>query len=255
MSHLYSAIVIAGLIAISSAGLAACSAQDLESWEGVDTEDDAEDIAVAEQEIYFDADLGSIVGSPVAQGTTCGAGSHFASGCGSGSAHDRSYYWTAPWSGSFTFTTAGSTFDTVLQIMNAGQTSSLACNDDSSGTTQSSITLNLSAGQKITIIVDGYSSSCGTFKLNISSPGGNWTPWLDRDNPSGKGDYETLVDFLQNGQACPNPAGIQCQTLNGVDWTQTGEVYSCTAALGGYCINTNQPDGSCLDYRVRFLCP
>ena len=84
---------------------------------------------------------------------------------------------------------------------------------------------------------------------------GTWTPWLDRDNQSGNGDYEPLADFVAAGQACPNPVGIECQTTSGVNWTQAGEVYSCSVTNGGSCVNANQPDGICLDYRVRFLCP
>ena len=32
-------------------------------------------------------------------------------------------------------------------------------------------------------------------KPNCDSKGYKWTTWLDRDNPSGNGDYETLNDF------------------------------------------------------------
>ena len=88
---------------------------------------------------------------------------------------------------------------------------------------------------------------------NISVTGGTWTSWLNRDAPSGAGDYETRADFVP--AVCANPISIQCQTVAGVDWTQTGEVYSCTPATGGVCVNASQPDGSCMDYRVRFLCP
>lgn len=84
---------------------------------------------------------------------------------------------------------------------------------------------------------------------------GNWTGWLNRDGPSGSGDWETLSEFLPLGQACSSPVGIQCQTPSGVDWTQSGEVYSCTPSGGGICVNANQSDGYCQDYRVRFLCP
>ncbi len=82
-----------------------------------------------------------------------------------------------------------------------------------------------------------------------------WTPWLNRDGPSGSGDYETLTDFLAAGQACSNPVAIECKTTAGVDWTATGQVYSCTPSTGGVCVNANQSTGACLDYQVRFLCP
>jgi Mucin-2 protein WxxW repeating region len=81
-----------------------------------------------------------------------------------------------------------------------------------------------------------------------------WTPWLNRDLPSGAGDFETRVDFGSQ-VPCSNPLAIQCQTIAGVDWTLAGEVYSCTPSVGGFCRNNEQPDGTCMDYQVRFLCP
>jgi hypothetical protein len=261
-AHHFSRSLLAIAIACTCAGLVACGADAPGSWDEIEAGEKAdigdEDVAAAQQEIYVDSNMGSVLGAPVVQNNTCGAGNHFFSGCGSSSAHDRAYHWTAPSSGNFTFSTAGSSYDTVIQIMNEAQTASLGCNDDSNGTLQSSITLNLSAGQKISIVVDGYGGSCGAFKLNIAASGGGgyWTSWFDRDEPSGNGDYETLHDFKNEGYpVCASPIDIQCQTLNGVDWTQTGEVYTCAPSQGGSCVNSQQPDGSCQDYRVRFLCP
>ena len=86
-----------------------------------------------------------------------------------------------------------------------------------------------------------------------SAQGGPWTAWLDRDDPSGKGDYETVKDFLIEGKMQPNPVAIQCQTLAGVDWNGAGQVYSCTVEVGGVCRNAEQVDGEqCKDYKVRF---
>jgi len=88
--------------------------------------------------------------------------------------------------------------------------------------------------------------------INVKVP--VWTPWLNRDAPGGSGDFETLANFVAAGQACANPTAVECKTLGGVNWSQTGEVYSCTLS-GGTCLNASQPDGSCQDYQVRFLCP
>jgi hypothetical protein len=150
--------------------------------------DEADIIGVAEQEITFDADLGTLIGSPVAQGNTCNQGNQFNSSCGSNGSADLAYYWTAPYAGNFTFTTAGSSYDTVLQVLNDTQSASLGCNDDSNGNAQSTISLGLAAGQKITLVVDGYGAACGSFKLNISgAPAANSPPttglkmWLRAD--------------------------------------------------------------------------
>ena len=101
------------------------------------------------------------------------------------------------------------------------------------------------------IVSGGNNTTLGMARVKVPA----WTQWLNRDGPSGVGDYELLGNFVTMGQACPNPLAVQCQTLSGVDWTQTGEVYTCNTTQGGFCVNGSQPDGQCLDYRVRFLCP
>lgn len=91
-----------------------------------------------------------------------------------------------------------------------------------------------------------------------------WTPWLDRDNPSGEGDFEGLGDHQAAGNACENPVRIQCRTVTGhVPWRATDDTYYCDlrsgdeAAPGGVCRNAEQTTGDkyCEDYEVRFLCP
>jgi hypothetical protein len=90
--------------------------------------------------------------------------------------------------------------------------------------------------------------------VNVTT--GTWTSWLDRDVPDGSGDWEILSEFVAAGQACANPIAVECQTVGGVDWTQAGQVYTCTTTSGGVCVNANQPSGqTCQDYHVRFLCP
>lgn len=82
-----------------------------------------------------------------------------------------------------------------------------------------------------------------------------WTSWLNRDRPSGVGDYETLEHFAAAGESCDRPIDIECQTLQGVDYRQTNQVYTCDPAQGGICVNGQQRPGErCLDYRVRFAC-
>ncbi len=83
----------------------------------------------------------------------------------------------------------------------------------------------------------------------IEYPG--WTEWFDRDNPGGSGDWETLSDFEE---ICDTPVDIDCETTSGVNWTLTGETLICNTTSGLICRNSDQADGSCEDYRVRFLC-
>ncbi|XP_057175277.1 cell migration-inducing and hyaluronan-binding protein-like [Triplophysa rosa] len=84
------------------------------------------------------------------------------------------------------------------------------------------------------------------------------THWFDRDDPSGKGDYENLSDLLKEypGLICPNPTGIEVQTVSGQPASQTGDIFQVNDATGGFaCVNADQNGKQCADYRVRFTCP
>jgi len=109
-------------------------------------------------------------GSGVSIGSTCGAANEVTPTCGGSYASDFSYYWIAPYDGAFTFSTVGerTQFNTVLQVTDWGSGTPLGCNDDAAGSTQSSVTVNLAAGQEIRVAVDGQGGACGRFQLNIS---------------------------------------------------------------------------------------
>ncbi len=53
------------------------------------------------------------------------------------------------------------------------------------------------------------------------------TRWFDRDDSSGNGDYELLADLLKAypGEICPNPIGIEAQTISGQPASQTGNTF------------------------------
>jgi glucose/arabinose dehydrogenase len=104
---------------------------------------------------------GSTVGAQnLLGGASCGGGGN--------NAPDASFRFTAPVSGTYQIATAGSAFDTVLYVRNATcGGAQLACNDDANGTLQSLVSVALSAGQSVVIIVDGYSTRSGAFTLTI----------------------------------------------------------------------------------------
>ena len=54
-----------------------------------------------------------------------------------------------------------------------------------------------------------------------------WTPWFNRDNPGGTGDWEHVSQLLieNPGQICSNPIYIQVQTASGNPAQSTGEVF------------------------------
>lgn len=130
----------------------------------------------------FLGNLGTALGSPVAMGNTNGLTSDFVPTCSSTStAPDGSFIWTASVAGTYTFSTVGSTFDTVIDVL--GLTgNSLGCNDDFSGL-QSSVTVSLTAGQQVLVIVDGWRASSGAYKLNITQaiPTSGMHLWLRTD--------------------------------------------------------------------------
>ena len=79
-----------------------------------------------------------------------------------------------------------------------------------------------------------------------------WTAWLNRDAPSGSGDWETRADFAG---VCAAPRAVEGRVAaTGVPSWQTGELLQVSAEVGLVCRTADQPDGECLDYEVRFDC-
>ncbi|MCA9158884.1 MAG: metallophosphoesterase [Planctomycetales bacterium] len=81
--------------------------------------------------------------------------------------------WTAPASGSFSISTAGSSFDTTLGIYTGSSVNALvavASNDDETGSILTSrVTFTAAAGQVYQISVDGYRGASGQISLAIVS--------------------------------------------------------------------------------------
>ena len=117
-----------------------------------------------------DYDLGSAVGSSVATGTTVGQGDEWSQTCAASAAEDVAYLWTAPTAGTYTFTTVGSSYDTALAAWSATGLTSDACDDDGGGSLTSSFSLTLHAGERLVLVVDGYSTNAGDYVLNITGP-------------------------------------------------------------------------------------
>ena len=116
-----------------------------------------------------DQDIGTMIGAAVATGTTVGADNDLDPTCGAGNALDRVIRFQAPAAGQYTFTTAGSAYDTILALFSDCATQ-LACNDDTGGTAQSQLVRNMAANEVVLILVDGYNGATGNWTLNITSP-------------------------------------------------------------------------------------
>jgi len=83
------------------------------------------------------------------------------------------WYWTAPSTGTVTFDTIGSNFDTWLSVFTGSAVNNLTqigFDDDSGGNYTSKLTRSVTAGTTYQIAVDGYDSYTGNINLNITAP-------------------------------------------------------------------------------------
>jgi hypothetical protein len=105
-------------------------------------------------------------------GSTIGAGDDFAPSCvGGAGGEDVSHTWTVPMDGTYVINTDGSDFDTILLVEEGLCANGLEidCDDDAGMGTQSQLKLALTAGQELTIVVDGFNDgAAGNYVLNIS---------------------------------------------------------------------------------------
>jgi hypothetical protein len=107
--------------------------------------------------------LGSSLPATVT-GTTVGKPNLFMTSCSYGNAPDVAYSFTAPAAGAYTFDTAGSAFDTALEIRDGTCSGAIRGCDASSPI---SVTVSLNAGQMVVVILDGRDLAQGTYVLNV----------------------------------------------------------------------------------------
>lgn len=101
---------------------------------------------------------------------------------------DFTFRYQADVAGTYTFTTVSDNteFDTILSVIadgsaNCNGLTTLACNDDANAMTlQSSVTVTLTAGQIIQVVVDGWGvSDLGDFEVSISRAGASADAGVD----------------------------------------------------------------------------
>jgi hypothetical protein len=102
-------------------------------------------------------------------GTTAGLINALSGSCGGGSAPETTFLFTAPADAMYTFDTFGSSYDTVLYLLDGAtcQDDTLVCDDDENGL-QSQVQTMLTMGQQVVVVVDGFSSNSGAFTLNVT---------------------------------------------------------------------------------------
>nr|QTP96542.1 adult cement protein 11 [Chelonibia testudinaria] len=102
-----------------------------------------------------------------------------------------------------------------------------------------------------------------------------WTPWINADSSSGKGDFETIgfdnrregggvgrvtKSLARMGIICNNPVKIECRVAyKGIPWYKAGDKTKFPSRIncdttGLACYNNRQADGRCANYEVRLLC-
>lgn len=116
----------------------------------------------------------------VVSGTTSGANG-LSGTCGTtGTSPERVFEWTPSTSGAATFRTCGlgTLFDTTVYVRasDCATGQELICNDDgpcasgASSDAASSATLNVTAGTRYYIVVDGWNGEQGAFQLSVEAP-------------------------------------------------------------------------------------
>lgn len=79
--------------------------------------------------------------------------------------------------------------------------------------------------------------------------GYEWTDFLDRDDPTENGDYETLQDYSTD-EVCQNPIALEAQARS------SGSTAVTHVSLDwGFWCNNDENEGGCADFEVRFCCP
>ena len=96
-------------------------------------------------------------------------------------------------------------------------------------------------------LVGGAAAQGGASALGsaMNTPGtGQWTEWLSRDLPSGFGDDESITSLRDDGLIpCSNPTEIECRTIDGIPWDESGQTLAtqCTIDGGLVCLNEDNP--------------
>jgi hypothetical protein len=123
------------------------------------------------EQATFSGNLGSALGNPVAMGNTTGLTDEFLPTCSFelSAAPEAAFIWRAPSAGTYSFSTKGSGFDTMLEIFDlTGESIGCNNNDESEFGTHSKLTLELTANQQLLITLDGWRDNQGAYKLAIT---------------------------------------------------------------------------------------
>lgn len=127
-------------------------------------------------------------------GATCDNQDDITLPCASSAAPDVVYRYTPAVERNIMVSLCDSGYDTALGIYDSGH-NNLACNDDFCSLQSHIDRVHVYPGETYFIVVDGYSTSCGSYELRISDAGGYYLPCpegalLEGEPPCGDGYYD-----------------------------------------------------------------
>jgi hypothetical protein len=118
-------------------------------------------------------------GAPLLTVSTVDQADDFTLLCGNGTASDVAVLWTAPASGWYSLNTAGSSFDTVLGVLEpACSGAELACSNDVGARPDSEIVRYFARAESVLAVIDGNYGDRGTAVFNaepVTCPGTDLT--------------------------------------------------------------------------------
>ena len=124
--------------------------------------------SVSELECPIETDPIRLVTHPVTMGSTTGMTNNFTPTCQSSNNSDVTFVLALPVPvATLRLDTIGSSFDTVLSILDIACSAVIECDDDDGGSLRSLINRTNVPPGNYAVVVDGYSSANGAFLLNI----------------------------------------------------------------------------------------
>ncbi len=111
----------------------------------------------------------NLAGTYNSSGHTSGEGSGLAGSCGGANAEEHTVQFVVMATATYTFTTRGSDYNTVLYLRASCGGAELACNDDFATDGHSAITIALTQGQNVIAVVDGANGLCGNYALAVGT--------------------------------------------------------------------------------------
>ncbi|HJL16834.1 MAG TPA: PPC domain-containing protein [Sandaracinaceae bacterium LLY-WYZ-13_1] len=110
-------------------------------------------------------------------GNTCGAGADYADSCTGSSSDDVVFRFDVSVRRRVRMTTDGSSYDTLLSLRDSSG-AEIACNDDGGPGLTSQIDRVLAPGTYY-VVVKGWSTNCGTYRLSVGEPGVYPVTWAE----------------------------------------------------------------------------